>query len=711
MIYLVIFQILMVFLSVVPGSFAYDDSCITGGTYDGTRCGVDLNGSGDAEDCSELLICRRPDGGTCTGSVTSGYNCSSNGQHYTSLQTCQNSCGGTKPFACPPDISDPVCNGTSTLTQTTYRDMYPDDFDQNVTYTYAATKTAVPRSSYMGLSTAYGGHSASAVNSADRTYYWQTYGSGPFFVKEGTLYSDVLFYSPDQNACYRADSFDGSQWRPRDYCPGQNCTTYTTPSASYSQQWEKWIWDCTATNFTQTISAGMTYRLIVDTYVWDMPNNPSVTLYYKRKVLAVGYDSGAFYWKNDYEHYFGSQWFGEEITCVQSSTIFGHNVCTRYRHRIYGPIGTNPYTYDYNTSPYGCCDIPGGDCPLSGYCDDVPGHSWTGPPNTNTSFYTWDQYWSGYCVTNTLPGGNITHSVGLNSAYYTATHTVDGAPLTTTCNSMTTIKDCDAGTFTRCDSYTQTWKGNNWTFGLDCWNHNIMNVAGMQHDYFHGGTTTYKKPSEYRDIPLNLTGIHQWDTTKCRPCQTAANGVVTDPEDPVVDPDIVVDPNATCTNFYMFSGAGKKCRKTSINTLFSNCCDLSGWFASWCNDKERELKKRRQADTCHYVGTYCSKKIKFLGICLERKASYCCFNSKLSRIINDQGRPQIGKTWGRSKSPKCKGFTPAEFGTLDFSAIDLSEYIADIQGRVNTGVSTQEITKGIQNWMTNQNNPSPLETK
>ena len=238
-----------------------------------------------------------------------------------------------------------------------------------------------------------------------------------------------------------------------------------------------------------------------------------------------------------------------------------------------------------------------------------------------------------------------------------------------------------------------------------------MNVAGIQHDYLRGGTTTYKRPTEYRDIPLNLTGIHQWDTTKCRPCQTAANGVVTDPQDPVVDPDVVVDPNATCTNFYMFSGAGKKCRKTSINTLFSNCCDLSGWFASWCNDKERELKKRRQAGTCHYVGTYCSKKIKFLGICLERKSSYCCFNSQLSRIINDQGRPQIGKTWGQSKSPTCKGFTPAEFGELDFSAIDLSEYVADIQGRVNTGVSTQEITKGIQNWMTNQNNPSPLETK
>jgi len=717
-IYCIIVQIIVVLFSFAPDTFAFDDSCIVSGTYDGTRCGVDLDGTGDAEDCAELLICKRPDGGQCSGSVAAGYDCSYNGQHYSSLTTCQNSCGGTNPFMCPPDIGDPVCNGTSPLIQLTYRDVYPNDFDTNVTYTYAKTTSAVSRSSYLGLSGSYGGHAADVSDWGSRSFLWTSFGYGPFFVKQGTLYSDALFYSPDNYSCYRADSFDGSIWRPRDYCPGYNCARYDTPSASYYQQWEKFVADCTATSFTQYIYASMTYRLYKDTYVWDMPNNPSVTLYYKRHEFVPGYDSANFYYKNDYEHYFNGQWFGEEISCVESAMILGHNVCKRFRSHIYGPIGTSPYTYDYDTSPWGCCDICCGDCPMTGVCDDWAGHSWTGPPNTNTSFYSWFQYPSSGCIENLVSGGNITHNVDINSASYSATHTVDGQPMTTTCipqaewaDSMTAINDCTLGTFTKCNGYKQTWKGSTWTFWIDCWNHNIMYNNGFKHDYYRSATQNFQKVTEYRDIPLTLTGIHQWDSTKCTPCQTAAAGVITNPDDPVVDPDIVPDPNATCTNFYMFSGAGKKCRKWSLSTLFTNCCELDGWFASWCNDKERELKKRRQAETCHKVGTYCSKKIKYVNICIERKTSYCCFNSKLARIINEQGRSQVGKTWGSSKRPSCKGFTPSEFVGLDFSSIDLSEYIAEIQGKADTNISTQEITKGIQEWMINQNNPSPLENK
>jgi hypothetical protein len=703
-IYLIVVQILISLFSFVPDSFAYDDSCIVSGTYDGIRCAKDLNGSGDAEDCSELLICKRPDGGTCTGSVSAGYDCSSTGQHYADLQTCQNSCGGTLPFACPPDIPDTVCNGSSSLTQLSYRDMYPNNFDQNVTYTYALTKTAVPRSSYTGLSTTYGGHPASALNSADRNFYWQTFGSGPFFVKEGALYSDVLFYSPDQNACYRADSFDGSRWRPRDYCPGTNCTNYNAPSGSYYQRWEKIQSTCSPTSFCQDMyfSKCLPTYLNQTGYLYDA--STATFIYATQKSYYTGLNSGSFYYNNSYEVYWSGYWYGTEIRCISSSYIEGYNVCNSFYQRYYGPIeGGSPYGYDRNGTLY-----------TNQTCNQNTSH-WIGTPYAQDSLY----------VVDTLPGqytssaykGTICHYPGTNSGTYSNSQSLSGNTITTTCASAESVPTCNYGTVNRCKTYNQCMAGTCWLFGFGdtCSNTSayIPNLlAGNVTMYYNvSGKLYFDKPVEYRDVPLNLIGIHQWDAVKCTPCQSASTAVITDPADTPVGPDVVPDPNATCTNFYMFSGASKKCRRTSVTTIFANCCDLTGWFASWCNDAERELKKRKQAGTCHEVGTYCSKKIKFIGLCIERKKSYCCFNSKLSRIVNEQGRPQIGKTWGGAKDPYCKGFTPAEFGRIDFSRIDLSEYVNDIQGTVNTGVSTQEITKGIQEWMINQNNPSPLENK
>lgn len=83
------------------------------------------------------------------------------------------------------------------------------------------------------------------------------------------------------------------------------------------------------------------------------------------------------------------------------------------------------------------------------------------------------------------------------------------------------------------------------------------------------------------------------------------------------------------------------------------------------------LKKGQKL--CHYVGTYCSKKVV---TCVERKESYCCYNSPLARILQEQGRPQLGKGWGSAQHPQCEGFTQDELERLDFDAMDLSEFEA-----------------------------------
>jgi conjugal transfer mating pair stabilization protein TraN len=102
-----------------------------------------------------------------------------------------------------------------------------------------------------------------------------------------------------------------------------------------------------------------------------------------------------------------------------------------------------------------------------------------------------------------------------------------------------------------------------------------------------------------------------------------------------------------------------------------------------CDQEDMETGMLRGSGMCHEVGTYCTSKI--LGICIQKAKGHCCFNTKLGRIIQEQGRPQLksfnGLGWGTPKKPYCRGFTPDEFQALDFSKMDLSEYYADIEAR------------------------------
>lgn len=99
-----------------------------------------------------------------------------------------------------------------------------------------------------------------------------------------------------------------------------------------------------------------------------------------------------------------------------------------------------------------------------------------------------------------------------------------------------------------------------------------------------------------------------------------------------------------------------------------------------CEPDEQILAMKKGENLCHRVGSYCSK--KFFGACLTRKRSYCCYNSRLGRIINAQGRAQIGKSWGSAKNPDCSGFTQAEFSSINFAAIDLSEFSREVMAAV-----------------------------
>jgi hypothetical protein len=106
-----------------------------------------------------------------------------------------------------------------------------------------------------------------------------------------------------------------------------------------------------------------------------------------------------------------------------------------------------------------------------------------------------------------------------------------------------------------------------------------------------------------------------------------------------------------------------------------------------CEADEIKTQLKLGANLCHNVGAFCSLTMggAFTGglkTCITTQQNFCCFNSRLAKIVQEQGRPQIGKAWGDPHNPDCSGYSIAELQTLDFSKMDLSEFFSDV---VNMG--------------------------
>ena len=157
--------------------------------------------------------------------------------------------------------------------------------------------------------------------------------------------------------------------------------------------------------------------------------------------------------------------------------------------------------------------------------------------------------------------------------------------------------------------------------------------------------------------------------------------------------DGTVDSSGNCLGtIYIFNGKDMRCREAGVETGWFNCCDGGDtWFGlGKCKGDEEQLSTQKSKALCHYIGDYCSKRYPLVG-CVQRKETYCCFNSKLGRILQEQGRPTLqafGPTgdWGDPKSPNCRGFTAEEFQMLDFDNIDLSEWYGDIVTQTQTNI-------------------------
>lgn len=177
-------------------------------------------------------------------------------------------------------------------------------------------------------------------------------------------------------------------------------------------------------------------------------------------------------------------------------------------------------------------------------------------------------------------------------------------------------------------------------------------------------------------------------------------------------------------NFTVFSGTRETCHKPVFGLV--NCCagKTSGLISAGagaaalaggptaiaalatpfltmflCSSEEKMLDIKDRMGFCHKVGTYCSSSV--LGICKTKRTAYCCFESKLSRILQEQGRPQLNKPWGKPKKEQCEGFTIDEFSRLDLSVMDFTEVYSEFvdAAKLPDEVSTlSEIQDKIQDY-------------
>lgn len=113
-----------------------------------------------------------------------------------------------------------------------------------------------------------------------------------------------------------------------------------------------------------------------------------------------------------------------------------------------------------------------------------------------------------------------------------------------------------------------------------------------------------------------------------------------------------------------------------------------------CSEDEQKLALKRGQNLCVYAGDRCVS--KFLGACVTREQSYCCYTSRLSKIVAQGAGAQLGRP---PSSGACGGFTPAELQSVDFSQIDFSEFIAEVAPTPKSaGPATLRATSKIQSY-------------
>lgn len=168
----------------------------------------------------------------------------------------------------------------------------------------------------------------------------------------------------------------------------------------------------------------------------------------------------------------------------------------------------------------------------------------------------------------------------------------------------------------------------------------------------------------------------------------------------------------TDVNCQLFTGFASHCSKKA--TSYTNCCStsLKGWgnnLGAKCTKDEVDLIDKRRKNLCVYVG---KENIRALGVTTVVKHHYCCFGSLLNKVIQVEGRKQLGINFGSGGSPNCRGLTLSEIMRLDFEKIDFSEFFGEIAKKLKMPKTTdidarvKSALPNIRQYDGNPENPS-----
>lgn len=166
------------------------------------------------------------------------------------------------------------------------------------------------------------------------------------------------------------------------------------------------------------------------------------------------------------------------------------------------------------------------------------------------------------------------------------------------------------------------------------------------------------------------------------------NGAITLVHDSIGGVGVEFASNAGSFTAYVGTEAGMQSAVSQLSAVYLNAISWVGWaytiytmynmvnVMSKCVAAEKILGCKVSKGNCHEVGDRCTFKV--FDECLQKKKIYCCFDSVLARIIQEQGRAQLGMEWGSGDNPDCRGFYVDEFMRIDFPLIDFGEYTDDL---------------------------------
>jgi hypothetical protein len=100
-------------------------------------------------------------------------------------------------------------------------------------------------------------------------------------------------------------------------------------------------------------------------------------------------------------------------------------------------------------------------------------------------------------------------------------------------------------------------------------------------------------------------------------------------------------------NLQIFTGSARHCNQHMAG--YHDCCKVDGWgkyLGAKCSAEEKQLSELRKQNKCVYVGKHKGGTVT--------KNHWCCFNNILEKLVQVQGRSQLGRNFGSSQKPKIE---------------------------------------------------------